>query len=142
MQTGSPFFFETEPEREERIQQEIILDADGDEAIAACWYKYLSKNLNFPFLAMVQTHKKRNPSGGMGYSSSPVRLLGMAPLARCTTQQMWAIGVPYIGSGKTPFHFLLTDLQSIDADKSREQALSDWMYWNRNHDFGLCELKG
>ncbi len=57
-------FFEREPEREERIQQEIILDADGDEAIAPCWYKYLSKNLNFPFLAMVQTHKKRNPSGG------------------------------------------------------------------------------
>jgi len=128
-----------EPEREARIHDKIIVDAYGDEEVAMSWYYYLEELLQFPFSAMIQTHKYRQ-KGGIAYLSVQVRLLGMASLQRCGMHQIWAMGMLAIGR-EIPLHFLLTDIQSIEPDSSRAQALADWMYWNRHRDFGIYELK-
>lgn len=130
-----------EPEREARIHDEITVDAYGDEEVTSSWYYYLEDKLNFPFLAMVQTHKMQHARAGMSYCASKVRVLGLAPLQRCSARHIWAMGILSTAGSETPVHILLTDLTSVDADEMREEALTDWMYWNRDRDFGVWELK-
>lgn len=134
-------FAAKDAEREERIRDEITVDAHGDSEVATSWYYYLEEKLDFPFEAMVYTHKKRNPPNSISHSASKIRVLGLAPLQRCSVQQIWAMAILLTGGWETPIHILLTDLNSVEADETREEALSDWMYWNRHHDFGLWELK-
>lgn len=130
-----------EPERDDRIHDEIIVDAYGEEEVASGWYYYLEDKLNFPFWAMVQTHLKRYPNNSTAHCASRIQVLGLASLERCSSQHIWAMGILSTSGSETPVHILLTDVVSVDADETREAALTDWMYWNRNHDFGIWELK-
>lgn len=86
-------FPETDPEREERIDNEILVDAYGDEEVTSSWYYYLEEQLQFPFTAMVRTHRYSPGPKSVATSASQVELLGMAPLSRCGYHQMWAMGV-------------------------------------------------
>jgi len=131
-------FAGAEPEREARIHDEIIVDAYGDEEVTSSWYYYLEETLQFPFTAMVQTHRYRPRTGGIATSSSQVELLGMAPLSRCGYHQMWVMGVLGL-QRETPVHFFLGDLVMIEPDEDREAALSDWLYWRRDQPAELWE---
>ncbi len=44
---------EEDPEREERIEMEVIVDAYGPEEQAMGWYYYLKDRIAFPFLGAV-----------------------------------------------------------------------------------------
>jgi hypothetical protein len=56
-----------DPEREERIEMEIIVDAYGPEERAMSWYYYLQDALNFPFtatcIAKLPTQSERSGRG-------------------------------------------------------------------------------
>lgn len=123
-------FPKTDPEREARINDEIVVDTYSDDEVAASWYYYLEEKLRFPFTAMVLTHRYRPGPGSVATSASQVELLGMAPLYRCGYNQMWAIG-KLSPNRDTPIHFFLADITKIEPDEEREQALADWLYWNR-----------
>jgi len=123
-------FPETDPGREERIDNEIIVDAYGDEGIASSWYYYLEEKLRFPFKAMVLTHRYRPGPKSVATSVSQVELIGMAPLSRCGYHQMWAMGVLSLRRD-APLHFFLSDIIEIEPEEERETALTDWVYWNR-----------
>ena len=45
----------TETERDERIDNEVIVDAYGPEEQALGWYYYLERSMHFPVLSL--THK-------------------------------------------------------------------------------------
>lgn len=130
-------FPDEEPEREGRIYSEIIVDAYGDEEIATSWYYYLEEQLLFPFDAMVYTHRKFYPGTNTSSDcSSRVHLLRLASLERCGMHQIWTMGILSVGE-EVPLHFFLYDVHAVEPNEQRVQALSDWMYWNRNGRFDL-----
>jgi len=109
-----------DPIREERIHEEIIVDAYGAEEQAMGWYYYLEEKIHFPFhaqcIASVPTSPLRN--------GDSVDIRKMAPEDSCSTDMLvmtrWNnrnIAVP------------LSQLKPIGVDESTTQAIEDWHYW-------------
>ncbi len=119
-------FKDTEPEREERIRDEAIVDAYGDEEIISSWYYYLDERLHFPFTAMVYTHR----SGNTWYAAQ-VEVKEMADMSRCGYWQMWIRGALSLQKN-IPLHFFLSDVTEVEEDEERIMALEDWNYWCRS----------
>ena len=65
----------TEPEREQRIEMEIVVDAYGEEERAMGWYYYLEEKLKFPFAATCVTKRAVSPLQVGG----KILVTGMAP---------------------------------------------------------------
>jgi hypothetical protein len=109
-----------DPVREERIHEEIIVDAYGPEEQAMGWYYYLEDQIHFPFQAKCIVSKATSPLR-MGES---VEVTGMAPEDTCSgdmlVQIRWqgrAMAVP------------LSQLTAIDPDEATREAIRDWHYW-------------
>jgi len=124
-------FKEVEPERDEYIHNEILVDTYGNDEVTSAWYYYLEEKLGFPFTAMVITHRSRQMGRSVTISSSQVEILDMAPLSRCGYNQMWVIGI-FFGTQDKPVHFFLSDITQVEPGEERETALVDWLYWNRH----------
>lgn len=108
------------PERENRIRDEIIVDAYGPEEQAMNWYYYLEDKLLFPFYAQCVASVPASPLR----NGDSVEIRKMAPEDSCETDMLvmtrWNnrnIAVP------------LSQLKAIDVDESTNQAIEDWHYW-------------
>ena len=108
-----------DPEREDRIHNEAIVDAYGPEEQAMSWYYYLENKIHFPFHAKCIASKATSllRKGEM----VEVRL---APEDTCTSDMLvlirWQgrnIAVP------------LSQLNALDPDESTNEAIGDWHYW-------------
>lgn len=111
---------EHDPEREDRIVMEIIVDAYGPEEQALGWYYSLDERLAFPFSAHCVEHRRISPLK----IDEIVQVIGMAPEDDCmremfvmVTWQGRELGVP------------LAQLKPIDVDPDTAEAISDWHYW-------------
>ena len=80
-----------DPVREERIDNDVVVDAYGPEERAMGWYYYLENKIRFPFRAKCITAKLVSPlrKGGDGRRPTPRtrrillwRHAGADPLAR------------------------------------------------------------
>jgi len=94
-------FPQEEPEREDRIYEEAIVDAHGDEEVIISWYYYLEEKLDFPFTAAVQVH-----SLGRSRQTIRVEMQAMGPVSRCGYWQMWVLGSPSEQEGNTLYPLL------------------------------------
>ena len=108
------------PTREHRIEQDIVVDAYGEEERALSWYYYLEGKLKFPFRAKCAAVRKVSPLK----KGEEVEVLGMAPEDDCTRTMMVLIrfadrtlGVP------------LDQLEAITDGKAAREAMADWRYW-------------
>jgi hypothetical protein len=106
--------------REERIMNEIMVDAYGEEEHALSWYYYLDDVLSFPFTAECSTERKTSPLR----TGEKVKALEMSPEDNCMKEMFVQIewqgremGVP------------LAQLKPIDVDDETQQAIEDWHYW-------------
>ncbi len=104
--------------REDRIQNEAIVDAGPDEQ-AMSWYYYLESKISFPFQARCVAAKPVSPLR-IGETAEVVR---MAPEDACMhdmlVQIRWRgrkIAVP------------LSQLDAIDPDELTKEAIGDWHY--------------
>jgi hypothetical protein len=111
-----------DPARQERIEQEIIVDANGGEEQAMGWYYYLEEQLHFPFQAKCIAPRPVSPLR----KGEAVEVVGLAPEDECSHEMFvtvqWenrTLAVP------------LMQLQPAGADKSTQQAVGDWHYWVR-----------
>ena len=109
-----------DPVRENRIHEEVIVDAYGPEEKAMSWYYYLEGRLCFPFRAKCTVSKITSPL----QKGETVDVLRMAPDDTCTTDMLvmvrWQrrkLAVP------------LAQLTAVDADDSCAEAIGDWHYW-------------
>ncbi len=117
-----------DPGREERIEQEIVVDANGAEEQAMGWYYYLEGQLQFPFRAKCIVQRSISPLR----KGEPVEVVDMAPEEECEREMFvkvrWenrTLAVPLI------------QLKPIDANKPTEQAVEDWHYWvGQGYEFG------
>jgi hypothetical protein len=109
-----------DPIRENRIHEEIIVDAYGPEEQAMGWYYYLEDKIQFPFHALCIASRPTSPLR----KGDSVEVRKMAPEDRCQSNMLamthWNnrnIAVP------------LSQLKAIGMNESTTQAIEDWHYW-------------
>ncbi len=108
-----------DPIREDRIENEAIVDA-GPEEQAMGWYYYLESKISFPFQARCIAAKAVSPLR----KGEAVEVLRMAVEDACEhdmfVQIRWSgrkLAVP------------LSQLSALDPDESTAEAIGDWHYW-------------
>ena len=107
-------------EREERIHNEIIVDAYGPEEQALGWYYYLEERLGFPFRAECIAERVISPLR----PGEKVQVVGMAPEDECEREMFDVID----WKGRN-LAVPLAQLEGIAVDDETRQALADWHYW-------------
>ena len=106
--------------REQRIIDEIIVDAYGPEEQAMGWYYYLEEKLEFPFRARCVASRSVSPLK----KGEEVEVLAMAKEDDCVHEMFVLIrfagrklGVP------------LAQLEVLGASRETRQPVDDWRYW-------------
>ena len=110
-------------DRERRILNEIIVDANGPEEQAMGWYYYLEQVLRFPFPARCRVRRAISPLR----PGDRVSVTGMAPEQECEHEmfvmirwQRQRIGVPLA-------QLEVRALRRVDP--GTREAIADWHYW-------------
>ena len=106
--------------REERIEMEIVVDANGPEEQAMGWYCYLENELHFPFRAKCIAPGAISPLR----KGQEVEVVELAPGDECEHERF--VGVAW--EGRT-LAVPLSQLAILKADKATTQAVEDWHYW-------------
>jgi len=108
------------PVREDRIDNEVIVDANGSEEQVMSWYYYLDDKIRFPFQARCIATNAVSPL----HKGEIVQVQGMASEEACSGGMMvlirWqgrTMGVP------------LAQLTGVGVDESTAEAIGDWRYW-------------
>lgn len=112
---------ESDPERDERISMEVLVDCydEGEEAMG--WYYYLQDNLSFPFVALCIEARAISPL----QVGDEVQVLEMAPEEECEHGEMFV----FIRHGKKKLAVPLVQLEPVEADDKTVEAVLDWHYW-------------
>jgi hypothetical protein len=109
--------------REDRIEMEVVVDANGTEERVMGWYYYLEEKLAVPFQARVKT---RLPSSPLDIGEK-VEVLGMAPGEAYETNMLVWIRWP-----KRKLAVPLSQLVPLTDDEATKEAVADWHYWVRH----------
>ena len=113
--------------REERIDFEVIVDANGPEEQAMGWFYYLDDKISVPFKAKCIAIRTSSPLD----AGEEVEVLGMTSEDECEHEMFvkvkWhgrELGVP------------LAQIAVVKADEATHEAVEDWHYWvNRGYEF-------
>ncbi|MGA8669812.1 MAG: calcium-binding protein, partial [Terracidiphilus sp.] len=73
-----------DPVREERIHEEIIVDANGPEEQVMGWYYYLEEKIQFPFHAQCIASAPTSPLR----KGDSIEIRKMAPEDSCSTDML------------------------------------------------------
>lgn len=107
-------------EREERIHNEIVVDAHDAEEQAMGWYSYLEESLRFPFLARCTAERAISPLR----TGDEVEIVGMAAEEECQ-HEMFVLTHWEERSLAVP----LSQLEGAGVVEEARQAIDDWHYW-------------
>ena len=109
-----------DPIREERIHNQVVVDAYGAEEQAIGWYYYLEDKIRFPFQAECVVAKVTSPL----LKRETVDVQGLAPEDACSADMLvlihWQrrrVAVP------------LSQLLPLKGNKATNEAIADWHYW-------------
>lgn len=106
--------------REERIWNEIVVDAYGPEEQAIAWFTVLDDTLHFPFTAKCIAVRAISPLE----LGEEVEVVGMAPDAECEHDMLVLIVWK-----QRQFAVPLSQLEGINVDQETRQVIEDWHYW-------------
>lgn len=109
-----------EPDREERINYEAIVDCYNETERAMGWYYYLADRISFPFSAVVKVKSAFNPL----QVDEIVSIDALADDEFCERGMFVEIS-----SDSGDFAIPLEQALPIDADSETERAILDWHYW-------------
>lgn len=118
---------EEEPDREYRIDMEVVVDAYDSEERAMGWYYYISDECEFPFKAKCIEKRKISPLD----LNEEVEVLSVTSEEKCGNEIFvevkWssrAMAVP------------LSQLKGIDVSDKTKEVIEDWHYWcQRGYEF-------
>ena len=114
-------------DREQRIDDEIIVDAYGPDEQALGWYYYLEGHLHFPFTVRCRKERAISPL----HLGDEVDVIGMAPEEECEREMFVTLRWERRGLAVP-----LAQLEVLHADDATRQAVEDWHYWlDRGHAF-------
>jgi hypothetical protein len=109
-----------EPAREDRIENEAIVDAYGPEEQAMGWYCYLDDKIHFPFQAKCRVTRPTSPLK----KGEAVDVLRMAPEDACENDML--VSIRWRGR---KLAVPLSQLSPVEVDESTAEAVGDWHYW-------------
>jgi len=113
--------------REQRIEQEIVVDANGPEEQAMGWYYYLEDKLHFPFRSTCVAQRPSSPLR----KGQEVEVTDLAPEDECE-HEMFVM----VNWEKRKLAAPLVQLEPIQTDKATQEAIKDWHYWvNQGYEF-------
>ena len=110
-------------EREERIEDEIVVDAYGEYERAASWHVHLEDRLNFPFKAKVIKASQSSPLK----ENEIVTAVSMADIDDLNPSMRVIIKWK-----EREFSVPLEQLYPTDASDCQDymiEAIEDWHYW-------------
>jgi len=111
--------------REERISNEITVDAYGPEEQAISWYYYLDEHLHVPFSARCIVRRATSPL----QVGDEVKVVGMPSEAECEHDMLVTIRWK-----RRELAVPLSQVEGIQVDEQTQQAIEDWHYWvNRGY---------
>lgn len=118
-----------DPEREERITKEVVVDCYDRHEVAMGWYYYLEGQLRFPFTATCLTQRAVSPLR----VKDEVEVIGMPPEEECESEVFVMIRWDRAEGLAVP----LVQLKPIRAtDAPTKEAVADWHYWrSMGHDY-------
>ncbi len=106
--------------RENRISDEVIVDASGPEEQAMGWYYYVDDKIRFPFRAKCIASTPASPLR----KGETVEVRRMAPEEACAAN-MFVLVRWQSRNLVVP----LSQLTAVDADAATIEAIGDWHYW-------------
>lgn len=106
--------------RENRISNEVTVDAYDPQEQALGWYYYLDDKIHFPFQARCIKARRISPLK----AGEVVEVTRMSPEDDC----MHEMFVQVAWQGRT-FGVPLAQLEGVDVDADTEEAIADWHYW-------------
>ena len=110
--------YSSDKERDERIRNEVIVDAYTPDEQAISWCYYLERRLSFPFQARCIETRVMSPLE----EDEVVRVVGMIDEV---TSEMF-VEIEWMDR---TFGVPLAQLEPIDPDKDTREAINDWHYW-------------
>lgn len=119
---------EPNAEIEDRIEMEIIVDANNELERAMGWYYYLDDNLAVPFKAeCIQTA-----------TTSPLKIGEIIEVVAMDKEEncQHDMFVKVKWENKKTLCVPLKQLKGVNIDHTTTQALNDWAYWtSQGYDF-------
>ena len=112
--------FREQPEREERILFEIVVDAYGESERAMSWYYYLQDRLQMPFDAICKSARSTSPLK----VGSKVQVISMAVEDDCMSEVL-----VLVKNGRSKLAVPLAQIECAATDTETCQAVADWHYW-------------
>ena len=106
--------------RQQRIEQEIVVDAYGPEEQAMGWYNYLEEKLRFPFRGKCISSRATSPLR----KGQEVEITELACAEECE-QEMFVT----VSWEDRKLAVPLAQLEPIRTDKTTREAIKDWHYW-------------
>ena len=110
----------TDPDREERITMEAVVDAFDATERAIGWFVYLERKLEFPFTARCIERRAISPL----LVGDDVEVVSMAPADECRHEMFVMIRWEHEGLAVP-----LSQLEPSGTAASTEVAVADWRYW-------------
>ena len=111
---------EKNAERENRIHDEIVVDAYDEYERSAGWYCHLDDKMEFPFKAKVVSKSGISPLK----EGEEVTVLEMADQDECEDNMF--VRVEW---NERSFGVPLEQLYTVNADEDTVEAVEDWQYW-------------
>ncbi|ACB54418.1 unknown [Crocosphaera subtropica ATCC 51142] len=112
-------------EREQRISNEIIVDAYNSDEERMGWYCYLEDNLSLPFVAI--------------WDEQTVEVVGISDEDECRKEMR--VDIRYSEKNRQDvFSVSLSEINPVDTDETTNEAIADWKYWvGRGYEFSEGE---
>lgn len=111
---------EEDREREDRIHDEAIVDAYGEEERAMGWYHYLAEGITFPFKAQCIAERGVSPLK----INEQVEVTDIASADDCERDMLVLIRLM-----DRTFGVPLSQLKPLDVDDQTQTVIEDWQYW-------------
>ncbi len=109
-----------DPIREDRIHEEVIVDAHGPGEKATSWYYYLESKITFPFKARCVGSNATSPLS----KGETVEVRRLEKEEACESDMLVQITWQ-----DRKLAVSLSQLAAIEPDQSTEQAIGTWHYW-------------
>ena len=111
---------ERNEEIEERIIDDVVVDAYGKEERSTGWYYYIAENCTFPFQAKCRAKQSTSPLK----VGEKVEVIDIASGDDCDNRILVKIKWK-----DCEFAVPLEQLKAIDVEDDTQLILGDWAYW-------------
>ena len=109
--------------RQDRIEDEIIVDCYDEYEQMTGWYCYLDDNLRFPFTAKSQSSKSKKLAKAKSFT-----VVEMADQDDCERDMLVMVALDE-DNIEDQIPVALANLEVIEADEATREAIADWHYW-------------